>query len=147
MLILIHEFISLNQELLDVDRLRHISSDYPDAKGEIVAAACARIARIQLPLDSIKNHLDAVFGCIADQDREFISSKSCEDVALAERVPKHVRSIYEGVVSFLVAERIVDLLHAVEIDEADKKRLSCSVSLLRLMFCERDESPPVIKSG
>ena len=119
----------------------------PDTEGEIVAAAWLCVERTQFMVDSMKNRVGAVFGCIGDQDREFISPKPRQQVGLPERIHEHPSGVHEGTVPFLVAEGVVDLLHAVKIDKADQKWLSCPVSQLHVMSRQSQEPAPITEPG
>src|SRR5512136_1310912 len=121
--------------------------DSPNAEREIIAAARTCVERVQFAVDAMDDCLDVVFGRVGDEDRKFVPTHPPKDVGLAKRVSEYVRGVQQGTVSFLVAEGVIDLLHAVEIDKQDQERPSRAMRQLDVMLRKSQQAPPVVESG
>jgi len=105
----------------------------------MVASARVCIAGIQLLLHAMGNCASVVHACISDKDRKLISPNPCKDVRLAKRVPKNICSLHQSAVPFLMAERVVDLLHAIEVNERNQEGFPISIGAPVLMLCQAEE--------
>ena len=127
LLLLGHSGVSSHQYLLKIAPFAAVSSNDSDTEREIVSSAWICIAQLQLLPHTLPNRFNVVLGCVGDKNCEFVSPNARKNVTLAKRVSEDVRRLDEGVVSFLMAEGIVDLFHAIEIDERNQERLARSV--------------------
>ena len=145
LLLPVHERVRLAEEMLNVGVLGWESRNNPYAEGEFVTTAWICVGRTQFSVDSLKDRLDVLFGCIGDENGELISSKPSKDVTLQERILGHDGGTNQCAIPFLVAEGVVDSFQAVEIDKCEQERFCGSVSQVRVMFGQSEEPRPVIE--
>jgi hypothetical protein len=65
-LLLIHESVSLCEELFKFGMLARVIWNKPYAEGKIIASPRLCVERTQFLVDSVTNRLDVVFGSIGD---------------------------------------------------------------------------------
>jgi hypothetical protein len=65
---------------------------------------------------------------VYQQDPELVASKPSDDVALAHPTREQARNLDERLIAGLVAERVVDVLQAVQIDEQHRRTLAVTLN-------------------
>ena len=79
----------------------------------------SRFERVGEPPGDLQARLGAV--APADEDRELVAAQPREQILLAHLAREALRDLAQQVVAALVAEDVVDLLEAVEVDEQQRE--------------------------
>ena len=95
-----------------------------DAHGDVVAA----------DIEWLRENLDNALGkspgglgrmrCISLNDGELVTAKPCQNIGLSDRAPQSFGRLLQQFVTGGVAERVVDLLEAVEVEHKNREGLA-----------------------
>src|SRR6266702_8051545 len=84
LLMLIHQSVSIGEEVFDTREPGRVTRNNPNAEGEIVAPAQYFIARIQLLVHTLEDCLSVLFASLEHKSSEFVTSNPRKDVGMAE---------------------------------------------------------------
>ncbi len=121
---LVHRGVGMAHQLVHVGRVvgEHRDADAArDVQLQRLDQA-RRAQRGQQPLRDLQRL--AAAGHAVQQHHEFVAAEAADDIGVADRLAQALRHELEQRVAGLVAERVVDGLEAVEVDEQHRDRLA-----------------------
>ena len=124
---LVHGDVGAAQQRRDVVAVQGAQRD-ADARLEVDRDA----AQLERPLQGAVQaggHLghDAAVGDVAQQHGELVAAQAGEQVAAADDRAQAARDLDQQLVAVVVAERVVDLLEAVEVDQQERGRVALTL--------------------
>ena len=97
--------------------------------------------------DLLPYPLQGLAGLVEEEDAELVASDPCRDIAVANRRLDHARDGAQRVVSGRVAECVVDLLEAVDVDVEDRHGRAGQAGAVERSLPDRLQSAPVVEAG
>ena len=117
----VHGDIRVSDELLALPRAR--TEHDADARAKDDLAPGDRNRSSELVEQSLREADSLVLGDLLEQERELVSAKSRHRVARADNAVESPRDLLQQLIAGVVAETVVYLLEAVEIDQQDGEQL------------------------
>ena len=130
--------VPVAREAGDSDAHPHLERHLVDANGLLDA-------RDQLVGDLLE--LIRVAGVLARQNRELVAAEARDQTARADDLPQPRSEIAQQLVAEVVAERVVDLLEAVEVEQHHAERRPGGGGGLNPLVQPRPEALPIRKPG
>jgi hypothetical protein len=143
---LVHCLVGFGQQFIQGFALAIFRGDMAKAEAEWklpVASGISLNRGFPQPLGSERDRHLAELACHC----EFVSADSSQDIGFAEGAPENNSGLSQECRAGAVAERVVDLLQIVQIDEQDRERKLIAIRQSQRLLGKQVEPPEVLKAG
>jgi hypothetical protein len=120
----VHRLIGLFEQLFEARHAFRFERGDADTESEFMTASFGSVVGFQVLVESC----DRVFFArvqIGDEHGELVAAEARDDVGAAEAAIEYRGRVDERVVAFVMSKLVVDLLHAVEVDEEQQQFSFC----------------------
>src|ERR1051326_773004 len=118
----VHRLVGLFEQFFEAGHALGLERRDADTESEFVSAFVACVVGLEIFIET-RDRFFLVGVEIGDEHGELITAEPRDNVGAAETAIKNLGGLNQRVVAFVVTKLVVDLLHAVEVDEEQQQLL------------------------